>query len=272
MKKKLLAIAATLLTMMLPVTAMAETYSGGDGWSVYFDGSKMTSSFKNTDMDDVLMGLQPGDDANFHLSLENKYSNATDWYMTNEVLQSLEESQTVANGGAYSYLLTYIDPEGKSTVLYDSDKVGGENSEDVNKAAGEGLHQATDSLEEWFFLDRLEAGEKAEITLYVKLEGETQGNTYQDTMAKLQMNFAVELADTTSTPPSPGTTSTSSTGNTTTSSPSVKTGDYSRPLLFAIVALIAGLICAGVAIYNVKSSQNAKRRPTKKSERKGRES
>lgn len=271
MKKKLLAIAATLLTMMLPVTAMAETYNGADDWSVYFDGSKMTSTFKNTDMDDVLMGLQPGDDANFHLTLENKYSKATDWYMTNQVLQSLEESQTVAGGGAYSYLLTYIDPDGKSTVLYDSDKVGGENSDEVNDSAGEGLHQATDSLEDWFFLDRLEAGEKAEVTLYVKLEGETQGNTYQDTLAKLQMNFAVELADTSTTPPSPGTTTTT-TNTSTTSSPSVKTGDYSRPLKYAIIALIAGLVCAGTAIYNVKSSKKNKRISRKKSERKGRAS
>ena len=43
-------------------------------------------------------------------------------------------------------------------------------------------------------LDTLAKGDKGRITLEVELDGETQGNDYQNTLADLQMNFAVELS------------------------------------------------------------------------------
>ena len=46
------------------------------------------------------------------------------------------------------------------------------------------------------------------ITLEVALDGETQGNSYQDTLADLQMNFAVELRDDLPTQPTPNHTGT----------------------------------------------------------------
>ena len=72
-------------------------------------------------------------------------------------------------------------------MLYSSETVGGEDT-----AGGEGLHQATGALEDYFYLGRLESGEEGRVLLTVELEGETQGNDYQDTLARLQMNFAVE--------------------------------------------------------------------------------
>lgn len=192
MKKKIWrAVTALALWAAVPLTAGAEVFYSGDGWSVYFDGDKMTSTFKSSDIDDVIYRMEPGDTADIHLDLENKYSAVTSWYMTNEILQSLEDSQKVAEGGAYSYVLTYYNPEGQARVLYDSDEVGGEQITE----AGEGLHQATDALADYFYLDDLNSGESGEITLKVHLEGETQGNAYQDTLAQLQMNFAVELGN-----------------------------------------------------------------------------
>lgn len=236
MKMRWLAPVLALLLTFMPVKVYAEDFTGGDGWKVSFDGNKMTSTFKNTDIDDAIYKLEPGDTVDLHLSLKNDCGKMTDWYMTNEVLQSLEDSQSVAEGGAYSYILTYIGPDGTANVLYSSEEVGGE----TKNASGEGLHQATNSLKDYFYLDRLKAGESGEITLKVKLEGETQGNTYQDTLAKLQMNFAVELADESTAPGSSSRTKT------------VKTGDNSRILLFSILALVAGLVCAGIVIYNIR--------------------
>ena len=57
---------------------------------------------------------------------------------------------------------------------------------------GVGLHEATGALQNYFYLDSLKTGQSGTITLYVALDGETQGNSYQDTLADLQMNFAVE--------------------------------------------------------------------------------
>ena len=194
--------------------------------------------------------MEPGDTVDFHIQLKNEYKQTTDWYMTNKVLKSLEDAQTVAEGGAYSYILTYIKQDGTKETLYSSEEVGGE----TKNASGEGLHQATNSLKDYFYLDRLKSGQSGEITLKVKLEGETQGNTYQDTLAKLQMNFAVELVDDSTTPGTPDN-PTKTPPKKSPSRTTVKTGDNSRVLLYSVIALIAGLVCAGAVVYNVRQNR-----------------
>lgn len=187
-KKSLLIMAAALLVLSVPGKVKAETYSGGSNWKVDFNGEELSSTFKSSDINDAMYKLQPGDTVNIELTLKNTSDYETEWYMTNEVLQSLEDSQNVANGGAYTYILRYYNPEGGRETIYSSESVGGEGE----SGAGEGLHQATDTLEDFFYVDYLAPGESGRITLTVSLDGETQGNDYQDTMAKLQMNFAVE--------------------------------------------------------------------------------
>ena len=157
--------------------------------------------------------------------------------MTNQVLQSLEDSQSVASGGAYSYILTFTAPDGSNRILYSSENVGG----DTVGESGEGLHQATNAMKDYFYLDELAKGEKAEIALTVKLEGETQGNTYQDTLAKLQMNFAVELLSSGSTPLS--------------NHVVIKTGDNNQVLLFSALALAAGLVLVVLFVVRVKRTR-----------------
>lgn len=249
MKRKFIGFtAAVVLMMSVSANVHAEDFYGGDGWNVTFDGEKMNSTFKSTDIDDAVYQLQPGDTVNLQLSLKNTYKGDTDWYMSNKVLKSLEDSQSVAEGGAYSYILTYIQPDGHEKILYSSEAVGGET---INES-GEGLHQATDSLEDFFYLDKLEKGEAGRITLRVKLEGETQGNEYQDTLAKLQMNFAVEpLGEDEEIPPS--------------KRKLIKTGDTTNVLFFVWVTLISGLVCAAAAFYRMyrqdkNQDENDKRR------------
>lgn len=238
MKKKWIGIVAALaLIAATPVQVQAEEFSGGDNWNVTFDGEKINSTFKNADIDDAIYQLQPGDTVNIRLELKNTYDGDTQWYMTNQVLQSLEDSQSAASGGAYSYILTYTAPDGTARTLYSSDSVGG----DTVGESGEGLHQATNALKDYFYLDEIAKGEKAEIALTVKLEGETQGNTYQDTLAKLQMNFAVELLSSGSTPLSNHTI--------------IKTGDNNNVLLFSVIALAAGLVCVILFIVRIKKER-----------------
>lgn len=249
MKGKFISIAmAAVLLMVSPLTAFAEDYTGGDNWNVTFDGEKMTSSFNSADIDEqIYEKLQPGDSIELHVDLKNIYSGKTDWYMSNEVLKSLEDSQSVAEGGAYTYLLKYVDAAGTETVLYDSENVGGED-----KTGGEGLHQATDSLDEYLYLDRLESNASGKVVLKVSLDGETQGNAYQNTLAVLQMNFAVELVDTTvTTVKVPGQPSNPS-GNPATTP---QTGDDTPLMLFSMMTLISGLICVGMVIFLVAKNR-----------------
>ena len=193
MKKRVCGILLAALTLagVNISEARAEVYEGAEGWEVSFTGNGMESSFKSSELSDGASALQPGDEITFRVALKNEYSGDTDWYMANEVLSSLEDSQKVAQGGAYTYILAYRNGAGEDITLYSSENVGGEGKGGLSE---QGLHEATDSLEDFFYLDTLEAGGESLITLKVCLDGETQGNAYQDTMAKLQMNFAVEKA------------------------------------------------------------------------------
>lgn len=193
MKRKLfhLLLPGVLLASMT-MNVCAETSYGGSDWRVTFtDEKKMESSFKTSDINDTIYGIQPGDNAIVELSLKNENETPTDWYMTNKVLYSLEDrsANSGASGGAYTYRLVYTDKDNNESVLFDSDTVGG----DQNSGGREGLREATAGLEDYFYLDTLDTGDSGKITLEVALEGETQGNDYQNTLADLQMNFAVEL-------------------------------------------------------------------------------
>ena len=183
----LLLTAALACSMAMP--AAAEHYTGADNWNVAFTGKAMESNFKSSVFDDAMTALQPGDSVSLTVHLQNTSTEITDWYMTNEVLRSLEESQQVARSGGYTYELTYTGPNGEQAVLFSSEAIGGEK----DQQAGLGLHEATDSLEDFFYLDQLLAGQSATVNLEVSLDGETQGNAYQDTLAQLKMNFATEL-------------------------------------------------------------------------------
>ena len=252
MKKKIICLclaAGLFLSTVLP--AQAETYEGGSGWQVtYSGGSKLDTNFKTSGLrDEIEEKIQPGDTVKFSILLKNEDSAVTDWYMTNKITKSLEES-SVANGGAYTYVLTYTPANGKTVEFYNSDRVGGEltsssgtgsggtessgmvsgnmgsstpdsgiaaqadgpqqgeqvsgndtsgndisgNNKPVNgNNNGIGLHEATKELERQFFLvDTLSKGQTGKVELTVTLEGETQGNDYQNTLADLTMEFAVE--------------------------------------------------------------------------------
>lgn len=187
MGKRIAAAALSLgMALCLGTASRAETL--GAEWNVSFTAdNKMESDYTASDLSTAVYGMQPGDSIVITLNLKNNNASAANWYMTNRVLQSLEESGTGASGGAYEYELTYTDPEGAEEILFTSDTVGGENSGDRI-----GLHGATSGLEDYFYLDTLAPGRRGVITLRVALDGETQGNDYQNTLASLQMNFAVD--------------------------------------------------------------------------------
>ena len=230
MKKKILCLAMAMLLMLsMSINVLAEDFVGSNEWTVSFDGDKMNSNFKSAEMTEDILNILPGDSITLQVNLKNTDDEKSDWYMTNEVLQTLEESNDAAEGGAYTYILTYVDPAGGEIVLYSSEVVGGEDAKDE-----EGLHQATNGLEDYFYLGRLAKDEQAVIRLYVQLDGETQGNAYQDTLAKLQMNFAVEGVTTQNV---------------------VKTGDQSPLAMFSMVALGSALVLLVLAILAMRMNR-----------------
>lgn len=251
MRKKILCLVmAAVMTAGTSIPAFAEHIQGDKSWVVDFDGNKMNSSFDSSEISSEVYKLLPGDSIELQVGVKNSGSEETDWYMTNEIIQSLEESQSVAEGGAYTYNLTYVDHSNQSTVLYSSETVGGEGS----SQAGEGLHQATDSLEEYFYLDRLSQGQSGTVRLTVALDGETQGNAYQDTLAKLQMNFAVEkVQNPVEYRTGETTTLTRRVRNVVRTSP--RTGDTTNILAFCAVALVSGLVLLFLGVRMIRKSR-----------------
>ena len=258
MKKILLpAVVALALIFAMTVTAMADLVPPLNDYNVKFTSKEeMVSSFKTEDMYNQFAGMQPGDYTDIAISLKNEHEKTTDWYMTNKVLKTLEDTREKAalSGGAYTYKLTYKNSKsGEEKLLFSSETVGGE---DVSEA-GEGLHEATDALEEWFYLDTLSTDEGGVLTLRVALDGETQGNDYQDTLAELQMQFAVELREPEihgnppDEPKKPSKPSNPSKSGKTTKS-KVKTGDYTNYIPYLVAAAVSGLALLLLAIYSLR--------------------
>ncbi len=243
MKKIMSILLVLVLLLSLNVTAFAEHLKGESGWKVTLTSAgKMESNFKTSAADDYMKGrgIQPGDDITFTVSLSNAYKDTTDWYMKNDIIRSLEDQSANKDtaGGAYSYKLVYKGPD-KEKVLYDSDVVGGEMSDKVKEQAGEGLHEATGALKNYFYLDTLKSGQGGTVTLTVALDGESQGNDYQDTLADLNMRFAVELKD----------------------KPTVvKTGDDTNLMPAYIVMAVSGLLFLTLALDGVRQRRKEARR------------
>lgn len=250
MRKKILCLVmAVLMTAGTSMTAFAEHIVGSKDWTVSFDGNKMNSNFDASEMSSEVYKLLPGDSMELQVGIKNDSADETDWYMTNEIVQSLEESQSAAEGGAYTYRLVYVDHSNQETVLYSSDALGGEGSSE----AGEGLEQATNALGDYFYLDRLKKGESGSVCLTVALDGETQSNGYQDTLAKLQMNFAVEkvTAEVEYRPGDP--IEKTEIKEVVKSGP--KTGDSTNLMAICAVALVSGLVLLFFGIRAIKKKQ-----------------
>ena len=234
MKRKFAAFLLILCLMLaLPMAASAEEWNGASDWIVTFTtANRIVSNFGETAIDDTLRNLQPGDQANFKITVLNSSGKTIDWYMQNSVIKSLEDS-SAASGGAYSYILTYTTSAGAGRELYNSDTVGGEDS-----PAGAGLNEINRTeLKDWIFLEQMATGRSGVVNLTVKLEGESQGNNYQDTMADLRMKFAAEIVPTRTI---------------------VKTGDEGtelKPIYIGMAA--AGVLVLGLAIEG--AVQNKKR-------------
>ena len=148
--------------------------------------------------------------------------------MENEIVHSMEDlsANSGTKGGAYTYKLSYTDSAGKETIFFDSEAAGG----DEVSQAGEGLHKATNGQEGWFYLGEMASGAKGKVELVVALDGETQGNNYQDTLADLELRFAVELAER------------SENVTTVETRPGINTGDENRLMTYAAIFGLAGIL------------------------------
>ncbi len=258
MKKLVAGLLIVLCLINLSASAFAESYEGQTAWTVTYttdgqlvisggaapdsDGSlhqKYENSYTNgITLNDLIMGddkngIEPGDSFTLYITLNHQNGRSADWYMSNSVLNTLETiKESKASGGAYTYKLTYTDPSNKAQELYSSDTVGGEEK----NVAGEGLYEATSALKDYFYLDTLASGQTAKIELYVAIDGECEGNRYQDTLADLRMNFAVQQHD----------------------RKAVRTGDDTNLTPLYYVAFLSGLGVLGLGVWDLRARKQGK--------------
>lgn len=179
-KRALLGIAmAIVLCFGCLSTAFAQ--SSKVNWKVTFDSNaEMVSTYNKEAVNKAIQSMQPGDDLSMDVTIKNENDHSTEWYMTSTVLKTLEEASK-ASDGAYTYSLLFNDEE-----LYSSNTVGGDNSE-------EGLKEVGSATGTWFYLGTLEKNQSGTVSIRMALDGESQGNSYMNTLGTLQVNFAVEF-------------------------------------------------------------------------------
>ena len=185
MTKIITLLLALMTVLMMSQAAFAESTSVKGGTYTY-NGSDIVTS-DGVDLGATLRGLQPGDSITINQTYVNDSDNKTEWYIKNEILDTLEKNNEMKGG--YTYKLV----SGGQT-LFDSEAVGGEGSE----SSKEGLLQINDAVtgenagEKWIHIDTLKAGGRGTTTLTVALDGESQANIYEETTAELNIQYAVE--------------------------------------------------------------------------------
>lgn len=178
---------AIVLLFSVPARVQAQTAQVRGSVS-FTDPDKKTLDSSGTNLNAAVGALQPGDGLDISIDVVNGSNVAVNYYMTNEVVNSLEDTEGKdAEGGAYEYILSYQGPsDAEPRYLFRSTVLGGDGSE--------GLLAATEGLEDYIYLDTLAPGQSGVVKLWVALDGETQGNSYQGTAANLKFDFAVDTA------------------------------------------------------------------------------
>ena len=216
--KKMLMILLTAVLLVLNLNTLH-----AEGSEVMFNGEEIVSA--GSSLSEVISDLKPGDEASFEVKFTNGSKEKTNWYIKNTVVKSLEDG-TKASNGAYSYTLSYVNPKGEETVIFDNSNVGG------SKANTDliGLHEATNSTEEFFYVDSLEAGQSGYIKFVVGLDGESQPNSYEGTSADINVEFAVE-----------------------TETQVIDTGDHSKLNMYTIMLAGSLVVAVGALGYMIVS-------------------
>lgn len=219
-----------------------EMVSGQKYAAVYKkDAKNIKTNYSSKDIARTAMAMQPGDTVSFRVDLKNESDRNTNWYIINTVGKTLEDSE--AAGGAYAYTLTYFGENDEARVLYQSDRVGGDG---VN-----GLYDISDELGDYVWMGSIAPGEAGYVVMEITLDGETHGNDYWKTFARLNMDFALDDEKLNISEP------TKVIKIIKKAEPSVirsrvKTGDQTPLLMLAAAALISGIGCMAAGIIIAK--------------------
>ena len=227
----------------LSVSALPHDFTNVDYHCYFTKDHKMETNFTAKDLGRIIEDLQPGDDVTFKVTYQNQAKETTEWYMLNEVEQTLEKTKAAKKvsgtgtpeEGGYTYELTNYRNDGSAEVLFNSTEqvIGGRDKPENGR---EGLEEATNALEDWFHIQTLKSGQGGYLILKIAFEGETEVNDYMDTDGIVNMQFAVELEEPEGTPPSKR----------------VNTGDNTQIMVWVSILMAAGVLLLILAVVSRK--------------------
>ncbi|SFB02805.1 hypothetical protein SAMN05216249_10759 [Acetitomaculum ruminis DSM 5522] len=197
MKKRLLVGVITVLAMSIGMIAAASSDNATvtfteDGSIEYTGNAGQTSN--GVFLGDEFLGIAPGETATQTIVLKNENSHDAKFFLSEETIQALEETNA-ASGGAYKLALTTGASIEKSTSVFDGIE-GGYNSGE--NASTDGL-AGIDGLEDYVFVAEIESGKSTNVYFTLTLNGEGMDSTnvtdYTNSLAELAFNFRVYYPD-----------------------------------------------------------------------------
>ncbi|MBQ7147547.1 MAG: hypothetical protein IJR96_02225 [Pseudobutyrivibrio sp.] len=167
------------------ITAKADTFDNVH-WNVVFNGKSIVSP----DYDEInhdYKNAMPGDTIIYSVDYANTSGEAADFYMDAGVVKTLEEGSK-ATGGAYSYK---IEATTSSEPLFISETLGGDAaSENIDAIIG--LDQVNNNEGAYFPLGTVAKDGKGTVTITVVLDGNSQTNSYMETLGTLDIKFGAQ--------------------------------------------------------------------------------
>lgn len=148
----------------------------------FTDDEKLVLS--DTSLGNVFEGMAPGDKRTLTIEVINEDIHTTDFYMSAEALQSLEDVNK-SSGGAYNIVLTVDD-----NAIYSNSDIGGASS--LGTSTSKGLYDV-EELKDKLFVATLSQGQRAVVRFTMGLDGEaftnSDDNSYANALGEFNFEF-----------------------------------------------------------------------------------
>ncbi|MCR4567080.1 MAG: hypothetical protein K5769_03445 [Pseudobutyrivibrio sp.] len=181
-----------LVTVSQSIVASAEDGVKTEySWNVTYKGTSGNAFESTYDVNKAnLSGVMPGDTVVYTAQYTNATDKSTDFYLSTEVFSSLEDTPNVSSqGGAYTFKIENQGPNGNQILF--NNIVGGDSST-VDPV---GLKQLNTDGNSYFSLGSIAPGASGKIIITVKVDGNSQDNSYMSTLARLSVVFAAQSTD-----------------------------------------------------------------------------
>lgn len=179
MKKNL---CTTLVALVVSVIMGLSCFAADSINKVVYDGTSLT--YEGTNQMSGFSNMLPGKTYKGSIQLENKGTNAANFYMDTSVVQTLIGASNTKDTG-YTVTLTC-----GNTVLYGYNPVTAKATGSLIGGDGsQGLEELNKQLEEYPLVATLNPGESTTVTLSVQPDATATGNSYMSADGSIEFRF-----------------------------------------------------------------------------------